>query len=561
MLKEIKFLLCISLLVSIISCSTVKETHTIEPQTEINPLTLHQDSLLQNLDSLSHTTLESDGDSLEFIQQQPVDVRWNLNDTIESHFTSNLDSLLNLWAIKHSQRTQKSTDASISFPSDLPDSVYIKRLEQIPSGVSLSYNKIVKNYIKLYTQRRRKQVGVMLGLAEYYFPIFEEILDREGLPQELKYLPIIESALNPRALSRAGASGLWQFMYGTGKMYKLNINSLVDERRDPIQASIAAVKFLKDLYRIYGDWQLVIAAYNCGPGNVNKAIRRSGGKRNYWDIYYRLPRETRGYVPAFIAATYAFNYSSQHNLKAQPCGFPLACDTIMVNKQLHFDQISAVLNIPKEQLREMNPQYRADIIPANHHSYALKIPMARTSDFIDLQDSIYAYKKTYYFNLKDKIVNPRDRYQKYAHSTPKNRSRIYYKVKSGDAIGLIASWFHIRTSDLRYWNNIRRNLIKVGQRLVVYVPKNKANFYKRIDSMSFAQKQATRGKKVPVTKTTKTPIINGNFVYHTVRRGENLWTIARKFPGVSNLDIMKLNNIKNAKNLKVGQRLKIKQKS
>jgi membrane-bound lytic murein transglycosylase D len=403
----------------------------------------------------------------------------------------------------------------------------------------------------------------MLGLSEYYFPIFEEILDKEGLPQELKYLPIIESALNPRALSRAGASGLWQFMYGTGRMYKLDINSFVDERRDPIEASYAAANFLKDLYKIYGNWQLVIAAYNCGPGNVNKAIRRSGGKRNYWDIYYRLPKETRGYVPAFIAAIYAFNYHKEHGIEVQKSNYPIVSDTIMVEKVLHFDQVSKVLNISKEKLRELNPQYRADIVPAHQRPYSLKLPMEYTSNFIDLQDSIFNYKKEFYFNLKDKVVNPRERYQKYAHVTPKNRAKIYYKVKSGDAVGLIASWFHVRTSDLRYWNNIRRNLIRVGQNLVIYVPKNKASYYKKFNSMSYTQKQASLGKK-PVTTArvakSSSQKYDSRYIYHTVRRGENLWTIARKFPGVSNKDIMRLNNIRDAKSLKVGQKLKIKLK-
>jgi membrane-bound lytic murein transglycosylase D len=353
-------------------------------------------------------------------------------------------------------------------------------------------------------------------------------------------------------------------MYGTGRMYKLNINSFVDERRDPVKSSYAAVKYLKDMYKVYGNWHLVIAAYNCGPGNVNKAIRRSGGKRNYWDIYYRLPRETRGYVPAFIAAIYTFNHHKEHNLYPKKSNFPIACDTLMIDETLHFDQVAKVINIPKEQLRDLNPQYRADILPGDK-AYALKLPLELTSKFIDLQDSIFSYKKEYYFSQKDKVVNPRDRYQKFAHVTPKNKAKVYYKVKPGDAVGLIASWFHVRTSDLRYWNNIRRNLIKVGQKLVVYVPKSKAGYYKDFNQMSYAQKQATLGKTVGTTKTvtknTVAPKYDGSYVYYTVRRGDNFWTIAKKFPGVSNYDIMKLNNIKDARSLKVGQKLRIKRKS
>ena len=233
-------------------------------------------------------------------------------------FSNNLDSLLNLWYIQQALDTNNFVDGvdidSVGIHSNIPDSVYINRLAQINSIIDLPFNSIVRSYINVYTQKKRDRVEVMLGLTDYYFPIFEEILDLYQLPTELRMLPVIESALNPRAVSRVGATGLWQFMYGTGRMYKLTINSYVDERRDPIASSHAAARFLKDLYSIYKDWTLVIAAYNCGPGNVNKAIRRSGGKRNYWDIYYYLPRETRGYVPAFIAATYALTYHKEHNL-------------------------------------------------------------------------------------------------------------------------------------------------------------------------------------------------------------------------------------------------------
>ncbi|WP_229130232.1 lytic transglycosylase domain-containing protein [Ancylomarina sp. 16SWW S1-10-2] len=506
-------------------------------------------------------------DSLAFLKINPVDVRWDLNDSIQPEFKSDLDKLVNAWYAENSIKTTEYVGPETKYVKEnIADSVYIKRLQSIPSMFDLSYNKIVKNYIELYTQRRRDQVEIMLGMSEYYFPIFEEILDKEGLPQELKYLPIIESALNPKALSRAGASGLWQFMYSTGKMYKLEVNSFVDDRRDPIKSSYAAAKFLKDLYKMYGNWPLVIAAYNCGPGNVNKAIRRSGGKKNYWDIYYRLPKETRGYVPAFIAALYSFNFHAEHGLYPRPNQFPEVCDTIMVKEQLHFDQIAKFANVSKEKLRELNPQFRADIIPAYNKPYALKIPFESALAFIDNQDSIISYKKDYYFNLKDKVVNPRDRYQKYAHVVPKGQSKVYYKVKSGDAVGLIASWFHVRTSNLRYWNNIHRNMIRVGQNLAIYVPKSKYSYYKSFNSMSKRQKQATLGKSY-VAKTTTSDVKqstsedSGEYVYYTVRKNDNFWTIAKKYPGVSNYDIMRINNIKNSHSLRVGQKLKIKQKS
>ncbi len=554
-------------LIASMACSTSKTVVDNSSADKEIPEVFAQESEVENpVIEEEDMTPAVEKDSLAFLKINPVDVRWDLNDSIQPEFKSNLDKLVNSWYAENTFKTKEYEVPDTPYVREkIADSVYIKRLESIPSMFDLSYNKIVRNYIELYTQRRRKQVELMMGMSEYYFPIFEEILDKEGLPLELKYLPIIESALNPKALSRAGACGLWQFMYSTGRMYKLEVNSFVDERRDPVKSSYAAAKFLKDLYKMYGNWPLVIAAYNCGPGNVNKAIRRSGGKKNYWDIYYRLPKETRGYVPAFIAALYSFNFHEEHELYPRPNQFPEVCDTLMIKEQLHFDQIAQFTKVSKSKLRDLNPQYRADIIPALKKSYPLKVPFEAALDFIDNQDSITSYKKDYYFNLKDKVVNPRDRYQKYAHVVPKGKAKIYYKVKSGDAVGLIASWFHVRTSDLRYWNNIRRNMIRVGQKLAVYVPKSKAEFYRSFNSMSKAQKQATLGKnyiaKSSSQKTVrKTNSGSGDYVYYTVRKNDNFWTIAKKFPGVSNYDIMRINNIKDARSLRVGQKLKIKQR-
>ncbi|WP_372752590.1 transglycosylase SLT domain-containing protein [Labilibaculum sp.] len=554
-----KYILPLLFLGTSLACSTIQPTSSdVSSTADLPKETITLSTIDSSLQEISTESLISK-DSLAFLKVNPVDIRWDLEDTINTTFSTNLDSLVYTWYVKNTTKTRTyHSDSTLLQTEYIPDSVYIKRLEGIPSLIDLSYNKIVRNYIELYSKRRRNQVEMMMGLSEYYFPIIEEILDREGLPHELKYLPIIESALNPMALSRAGASGLWQFMYATGRMYNLDINTFVDERRDPVKASYAAVKYLKDMYKVYGNWHLVIAAYNCGPGNVNKAIRRSGGKKNYWDIYYYLPKETRGYVPAFIAAAYTFNYHEEHQLFPKPTNLPAACDTLLISEQVHFDQISKVINIPKEQLRELNPQYRSDIIPANK-SYALKIPIEYVAQFIDKEDSIFAYKKDYYFSIKDKVVNPRDRYQKFAHVTPKGKAKIYYKVKSGDAIGLIASWFHVRTSDLRYWNNIRRNLIKLGQKLVIYVPKDKESYYENFNSMSYSQKQASLGKtSTPVIASTNSNTVSNNYVYYTVKRGDNFWTIAKKFPGISNADIMRINNIKDDGSLKVGQKLKIK---
>jgi len=280
-----------------------------------------------------------------------------------------MDSMMSNWYIRQAYNIDDNVypdSASENIPNfsnidnietsalNLPDSIIIERLAAIQTPIDLSFNSTVKSVISLYTGRRNEQVEIMLGLANYYFPMLEEILDKYNMPIELKYMAIIESALNATALSRAGACGLWQFMYGTGKMYGLEINSFVDERRDPVKSTDAAARYLNDLYKIYNDWHLVIAAYNCGPGNVNKAIRRSGGARDYWTIYYRLPRETRGYVPAFIAATYTFNYYKQHNIVPRTSRLNIITDTLMVSDYLHFEQLAANLDIEIELLRELN---------------------------------------------------------------------------------------------------------------------------------------------------------------------------------------------------------------
>jgi len=476
----------------------------------------------------------------------------------------NLDSLVNLWYVG-----KTATDLVLdSLPalSDtilkrLPDSVYMKRLADIESPIPFVFNKKVRSYIELYTIKKRELVQGMLGLKDYYFPMFEAELDAANMPLELKYLPVIESALNPRAFSRAGASGLWQFMYYTGKRYGLEINSFVDERRDPVKSTKAAVLFLTDLHKIYDDWLLVIAAYNCGPGNVNKAIRRAGGHRDFWKIYYYLPRETRGYVPAFIAAAYTMTYPQEHQLYALPSGLPKSIDTVMVTKPLHFKQVSELMNIKIEYLRDLNPQYRRDVIPAGKKAYALKLGFNYVTDFVAVEDSVYKFNRSKYFPEGKLVVGPSKTY--YPPVVPKGHSKVYYTVKQGDALGLIAQWFHVRTSDLRYWNNIHRNLIRVGQKLVIYVPKSKVSKYKKLNTMTFAQKQASIGKSVSASKPkVKTTVPEDkSYIYYTVRRGDNLWTIAKKFRGVTNESIMRLNNIDDVKKISPGQRLKIKKKS
>ena len=515
-------------------------------------------------------------DTLSTADEVSVQDSFSMEGELELRTGANLDSLLNLWYVN--QSLESATDDCLAEADtlipDFSDSVYMQRLAEIPTVVDLTYNRIVKNYINVYSRKRREQVRVMLGLSEYYFPRFEEIFDLYGVPYEIKYLSVIESALNPRAVSRVGAVGAWQFMYSTGKAYGLTINSLVDERRDPIAASHAAAKFLADLYEIYHDWTLALAAYNCGPGNVNKAIRRSGGKRNFWDIYYYLPRETRGYVPAFIAATYTMNYYEEHLITRAPLSLPRVCDTMMVYEPVHLKQVAEVLQIPIGLLRDINPQYRVDIVPGtSKQGYAIAIPQEQVAAFIDLEDSIFAYKDSVFFDPGKSVATP----QRYTASQrvdlPLDKyDKLNYKVKSGDNVGFIADWYDVRASDLRYWNNISRNLIRVGQKLVIYKPKGKSAKYKELDNMSFSEKQKFAGRSVSSGSTasadsgsasTTSTVSSGNiddYITYKVRQGDSLWEIAQKYPGVSETDITRLNNISNAKKIQPGQLLKIKPK-
>jgi len=472
----------------------------------------------------------------------------NLNDL----FSSQMDSLYHSWYIQNTYDTsffeEDSTNAGISL---IPDSTYIQRLQSIDSFVDLSFNKTVRNFIELYLERKRQLTEVMVGLSSYYFPIIEEKLDQYNLPQELKYMAVIESALNPNARSHANAVGMWQFMYGTGKMYKLDIGTFVDERRDPEKASDAAARYLNDLYQIYKNWHLVIAAYNCGPGNVNKAIRRAGGAKNYWSIYYYLPRETRGYVPAFIAASYVMNFYQLHNITPRYPDFPIVTDTIHVRNYVHFSQIAETLNIPKEQLQSLNPQYRLDVIPAKKDKpYTLCLPIERIPEFIDMEEQVYALRRNEFFPNNEVLV-PKERGYYAGGSEVSGKDKIVYTVKSGDNLGYIANKFHVSLTSLRSWNNIRKNLIRVGQKLVVYVPAGKGENYAQSASVKLAD-SATSSAQVSS---------DGQFVYYTVRRGDNLWSIARRFPGVSNQDIMKLNNMSSTTTIKPGQKLKIQPKS
>lgn len=393
-----------------------------------------------------------------------------------------VDSLLNLYYSK--TYLQQDEDCNYRDENrDYPKEVYIERLSRLPNVMEMPYNEIVQKFIDRYTGRLRHSVSYMLGASNFYIPIFEEALEAYGLPLELKYLPVIESALNPKATSHAGAAGLWQFMVATGKQYGLEINSLIDERRDPIKSSYAAAHYLKDLYNIFGDWSLVIAAYNCGPENINKAIHRADGQADYWKIYPYLPRETRGYVPAFIAANYVMNYYCEHNICPMRTTLPAKTDTVVVSKDVHLKQIADVCGIDIEELRTLNPQYRRDIVNGNNKPSVIRLPANATNTFIANEDSIYRYETNALLTRRSLVEVESSKYTTSTSSTRKSysksksrkrkssrRSRTRKKsvtVRSGDTLSEIAERHHTTVKKLRQLNGIKGNNIRAGKKIRV----------------------------------------------------------------------------------------------
>lgn len=526
-------------------------------------MTLLANENIRKLGQYVVTSIDTNSHQAIFIEPDEV---------IRGIFSEKLDSMVHSWYASNIFLPDSSEfDFSIPHSMQIPDSVLIARIEALHTAVPLAYNKVVRDFIEMYTYRKRGQVEFMLGLSAFYFPIFEEIFDKYNMPLELKYLAIIESALNPVAVSRAGAVGLWQFMLGTAKHIGLEVTTFIDERRDVLRSTDAAARYLKQLYDIYGDWHLVIAAYNCGPGNVNKAIRRNNGKTDYWQIYYALPRETRGYVPAYIAATYVMNYYREHQLVPRIPDMSLTTDTLMVSDYLHLNQIAGNLDIELAALRELNPLYRRDIIPATAEKpLPVRIPMEHIPQFIDKSETIFSHNRDTYFP-NNTLVTPRSSGSAAVAHIPmdiKGKARITYTVKSGDTPGHIAKWFNVPLNDLRDWNNLSRNLIRVGQKLSVYVPEERKSHFERINLMSFSAKQELIGQAAPasqppapVTVSTSAIAVEGEYEYYTVKSGDNLWRIAQQYPGISNEDLKRLNNITDTGNLKVGQRIRIRPKT
>ena len=416
---------------------------------------------------------------------------------------------------------------------ELPTELLKERLKVLDSKTPfhIEYNKNLEQVIKTYLKRRKSSFSGLMEKARYYFPMFEEQLDKYDIPLEMKYLAIVESALKPRARSRVGATGLWQFMYQTGKQFDLNVSSYVDERSDPYRATEAACKYLSSLYKIFGDWDLALAAYNSGPGNVNKAIRRSGGSKNYWNIRHNLPRETAGYVPAFYATLYIFEYANEHKIKAKESALPyFKTDTVQVKRQLTFEQIYETLNVDIEVLQYLNPQYKLDVIPyIKGKNYTLTLPVKDIGNFVSNEQQIYAYA-----TAEDaKREKPLPKYLEM-------NDRIRYKVRSGDYLGKIADKYGVSISKIKRWNNMRSTRLSIGQRLTIYP--------KRLNVASTSKSTKTTSKKAVPT---------GEFTTYTVKNGDSLWLIAQNYANVSVQDIKDWNNIWSVKSLKPGTKLKI----
>ncbi|PVX50061.1 membrane-bound lytic murein transglycosylase D [Balneicella halophila] len=422
------------------------------------------------------------------------------------------------------------------------------QVNAMSGSVELKYTDEVQKYINRFVSKSgRKYMSKMLALSQLYFPIFEQILSEEGVPEELKYAAIVESALIPNIMSKAGAVGLWQFMYGTGKEYGLEINGNVDQRCDMIASTRASARYMRELYQTYNDWLLVLAAYNCGPGNVNKAIKRSGGD-DFWSIYEHLPRETRRHIPKYIATYYAFFYHT--DLMIAPMRDMVKYTdvrTVMVDKPMHLGQVAGVLGLKEKDVAELNRTYLKGYIPAKENkSYRLVLPTYESGLFASYQDSIYGYNRSEYFSNEGKLIaKKKDIYPSYGVNG--TGTRISYKVRRGDYLGRIARRHGTTVRNIKKWNGLRSDRIRAGQRLVIYTNKTPKTY------------RASTKKVKAKGKNKKLPYLPEKYVYHTVKKNENCWSIAQKYEGVTQDSILELNKIINPSALRVGQKLRIKE--
>lgn len=544
-----------------------------------------------------------------------LDIKQSIEDSnivFPESFETDTRKLLENWYIRNYTATD---DKYLSKDVKTSDAQIRSRLAKLPTVIEMPFNNIVRSYIDRYTQQGRAQVAAMLGLGIYYTPIFEQALEEEGLPLELKYLPVVESALNPNAVSRHGATGLWQFMLATGKGLGMEVNSLVDERRDPYVSSKKAAQYLKDLYSSYKDWSLAIAAYNCGPGTVNKAIRRAGdGPQDFWSVYSYLPSETRGYVPAFIAANYVMNYYPEHGINPVLPTKPLVTDTVSVADRVHFNQISAVLNIPVDELRLLNPQFRADLIPGSDEKpYMLILPSQQVHAYIVSEDQILAYEAEKYARREtaepgdmpaetallaaemvqpapeeDTTVSAADTQpaEEPVAATPRPRRQqgapqaTTHKVAPGETLASIASMYGVNPADIKQWNGLRRNSVRVGQQLRVAAPRTAVASRPAEPARQNTAVAASDNKKPSASQSDRRRNRNNDTAdnssskkkknkrdrkkqqaqptEHSIKSGENLTVIANRY-GVSVDELKKANGMKDD-NLRAGNSIKIPSK-
>ncbi|MEX0997198.1 MAG: LysM peptidoglycan-binding domain-containing protein [Flavobacteriaceae bacterium] len=487
-----------------------------------------QENSLQNQQP---AVLESD--TLQISELEPLSLLDSIKLAFQVHKTSSeIDSLWKkelynselfdeMYAfVKEADTLQEET-----IFEELPTEVLKERLALLDAKTpfNIAYSPALENIIKRYLKSRKKSLQRLMNLSNYYFPMFEQELDKHNIPLELKYLAIVESALNPRAKSRVGATGLWQFMYPTGKMYGMEVTSYVDERSDPLRATESAAKYLSLLHSMFNDWDLALASYNAGPGNVSRAIRRSNGETNYWLIRNNLPRETAGYVPAFLATMYIFEYAEEHGFQLPKTGLPYyETDTIHVKQTLSFDDITELIDIPKEELQFLNPSYKLDIIPfIEGKNYTLRLPVDLLGTFVSNEELIYAYV------TKKAEENNKSLPEFYAQD-----QQITYRVKSGDFLGKIANQYGVSVNNIKNWNNLRSNNLRIGQRLTIY----------------------PKGQKTNTTVVTQSNTSNGSTKEYVVRNGDSLWSIAQKLPGVSVDNLKKWNDISGTK-LKPGMKL------
>lgn len=524
-----------------------------------------------------------------------LDVKESITDSnivFPESFETDTQKLLESWYMKNYTATD---DKYLSSDVKTTDDQIRQRLSQLPTVIEMPFNSIVRTYIDRYTQRGRAQVAATLGLANYYMPIFEQALEEAGLPLELKYLPVVESALNPNAVSKHGATGLWQFMLATGKGLGMEVNSLVDERRDPYVSSRKAARYLKDLHSTYGDWSLAIAAYNCGPGAVNKAVRRAGdGKHDFWSIYEDLSPETRGYVPAFIAANYVMNYYPEHGISPVIPTKPLVTDTVGVAGRVHFNQISEVLDIPVEELRLLNPQFRADLIPGSPEKpYMLILPSQQVHAYIVSEDQIKGHEAERY--ARRDVVEPGDMPSESsvememadpsaadvrqtlaadnlpaeepampARQTPAAGRPATHKVAAGETLASIAALYGVTPAEVKRWNNLRRNSVRVGQQLRVAVDAQAETSVSADSSVPASRQQVSpakakrQSKSASSSKKGKKGRKEAKPTQHSIKNGENLTVIAKKY-GVSVDEIKRANNMKDD-DIRAGKSIKIPSK-